>query len=549
MAKNYFTKIISLFIGMLFITTILQAQIYVNSAATGANDGTSWVEAFTDLQTALAAVDSPVEIWVATGTYYPDEGTGQNNDDRNSTFQLINGVAIYGGFTGTETILSQRNWETNPAILSGDINKSGNLTGNSYTVVTGSGTNATALIDGFIITMGNSDFTTGSGISPNRSGGGMYNLNGSPTVTNCTFSGNWAVRGGGMFNYTNASPSVNNCNFWGNSAVDGGGMLNLFFSSPMVTYCNFSENMTILDGGGMFNWGNCSPTISNCTFSGNSASDGGGMINFSSSFPTLTNITFSGNTAVFKGGGLYNWDNSSPTVTNSTFSGNSAGFFGGGMYNEDNSSPTVTNSIIWNNSAGGSTSSVSASVGNMFGNPEYSFSLIAYSGGSGGAWVSAIGADNGNNIDTDPLFVDPPPIVLGTGGDLRLQAGSPAINAGINAANATTTDLAGNPRIVEDTIDIGAYEFQGEEEVFTQMLFPVQFSIFPNPVRNEIYIHSEVAHSEFRIFDLRGQTLILKRNANMFSTIDISFLSAGTYFITLTNNHRHQGTKVFVKVD
>ena len=74
---------------------------YVKSDASGKNDGSSWENAFTDLQSALGSSDCP-EIWVATGTYKPTSGT-----DRTASFVLKNGVAIYGGFAGTETDMSR----------------------------------------------------------------------------------------------------------------------------------------------------------------------------------------------------------------------------------------------------------------------------------------------------------------------------------------------------------------------------------------------------------------------------------------------------------
>jgi hypothetical protein len=78
--------------------------IYVRSGATGANDGSSWADAYTSLQSALAVAVSGDQIWVAAGRYTPTTGT-----DRNASFALKDGVAVYGGFAGTEALLSQRN--------------------------------------------------------------------------------------------------------------------------------------------------------------------------------------------------------------------------------------------------------------------------------------------------------------------------------------------------------------------------------------------------------------------------------------------------------
>jgi len=123
-------------------------------------------------------------------------------------------------------------------------------------------------------------------------------------------------------------------------------------SSPTVTDCTFSGNSAGSYGGGMAN-SDSSPTVTNCTFLVNSASPnggGGGMFNELSSSPIVANCTFSGNTASHNGGGMYNVD-SSPTVTNCTFSGNSASYSsGGGMFNHAGSSPAVSNCIFWGDS-------------------------------------------------------------------------------------------------------------------------------------------------------------------------------------------------------
>ncbi|MFO7540353.1 MAG: hypothetical protein R6X32_20125, partial [Chloroflexota bacterium] len=84
------------------------AIIYVNHAAGGDNNGLNWTDAYTDLQMALAHADPGDEIWVAQGIYMPAATI-----DPSISFDLPNGVALYGGFTGIETTLDQRNWWSN----------------------------------------------------------------------------------------------------------------------------------------------------------------------------------------------------------------------------------------------------------------------------------------------------------------------------------------------------------------------------------------------------------------------------------------------------
>ncbi|MBN1393309.1 MAG: hypothetical protein JW947_10990, partial [Sedimentisphaerales bacterium] len=397
--------------------------LYVDAGATGANDGSSWTDAYNYLQDALTVAESNNIIWVAQGTYKPDANNlyPSGIGDRTATFQLKNNVSIYGGFpTGG----GSRDPNTYVTSLSGDINVADNNSDNSYHVVTGSSTNSTAVLNGFIITKGYAD-----------AGGGMYNFSGSPTVTNCTLSGNSAdYYGGGMFN-NSSSPTLTNCIFSDNSSTnDGGGMLN-DFSSPTVTRCTFAGNSADSHGGGMFNLNNSSPTLTNCmfsgnsapngggggmynssspalmtgcTFSGNSAGFGGGMLNNSSSptitgcsfsensashgggmcnfsgGPKITNCTFSENSADYHGGGMSNFS-CGPEITNCTFSGNSAGSNGGGMFNSSGS-PTVVNCILWGNTA--------PNGPQIYGSSTVSFSDVQ------GGWTGL------GNIDADPRFVD-----------------------------------------------------------------------------------------------------------------------------------------------
>ncbi len=368
--------------------------LYAAPTATGSADCSSWANACT-LQTALTNATSGSQIWVRQGVHYP----GSNQTD---AFALKTGVAVYGGFAGTETSLAQRDWQTNVTVLSGDIDQNdtvdangvvtnpANITGsNAFHVVTATNVMSTAVLDGFTITAGNANAS-----NPNNIGGGMYNVNSSPTLRNLIFSGN-------------AASNV---------------------------------------GGGMANLNSSSPTLTNVTFSGNNAGNGGGMYNLSSSNPILTNVIFSGNNASATGGGMVNNQLSNPILTNVTFSSNNAPVWGGGMLNI-NSNPTLTNVIVWGNNA-----SLGAGIYNTSSNPTVTYSNIQ--GGYTGT----------GNINADPLFVDAdgPDNIAGTLDDnLRLQSGSPSIDTGNNAAVPTgvTTDLEGKPRIQNGTVDMGAYEY------------------------------------------------------------------------------------------
>lgn len=145
--------------------SLLAATIYTNAAATGANTGTSWADAFPDLSAALAAAGPGAELWVAAGTYRPTPGA-----DRTISFPLKNGVGVYGGFAGTETLRSQRDPAGNPTTLSGDVGVAGDSSDNSFHVVTADGAvSASTVLDGFTISGGRADGaaapTTGAAVS------------------------------------------------------------------------------------------------------------------------------------------------------------------------------------------------------------------------------------------------------------------------------------------------------------------------------------------------------------------------------------------------
>lgn len=441
---------------------VLTSVKYVKPGATGTCS--SWIDAC-ELQSAISSAVAGDQIWVAAGTYKPTSGS-----DRTATFQLISGVAIYGGFVGTEASLSERDWVNNSTILSGDLNGDDeasfiNYAENSYHVVTTSGVDATAIMDGFTVTGGNGNesgnfygggFYNASGsptlnsllITGNRAlfGGGMSNLNGNPTLTNVTFQNNASNgQGGGGMNNLASSPILNKVTFSGNTAAIGGGMINSS-SNPILINVTFNSNSATIYGGGMFN-NSSSPTLTNVTFNSNGATEGGGMSNMYSSNPTLINVTFSNNTASSQGGGMYN-DNSNPNLTNVTITANSAGESGGGMYNFYSSKPVVTNAIIWGNT-GGQIYDLDTSSWTVI---NYSLLQDAYTKYAGIGNIVAdpsLGplADNGGFTMTRALF-----------------ANSPAIDAG-DPNICPSTDQRGFLRPIDgDAVpgarcDMGAYEY------------------------------------------------------------------------------------------
>ena len=452
-AKKSFFHICSVIFIMVFMLAEAPLQAvqaagirYAKPATSGSGNCSSWANACT-LQTALTGVTSGNEIWVMTGTHKPTTGT-----DRTATFQLKTGVAIYGGFAGTETARDQRNPSANLTILSGDIDNNDDQTpvitdlatetnnsANSYHVVTGA-TGAT--LDGFTITAGNANVGDDCPSTTTSCGGGMYNQYSSPILMNVIFSGNSANGGGGgLFNYAGSFPTLTDVTFNGNWAIYGGGMYNYSGGGPL-TNVSFNGN-SARNGGGMNNISSY-PELMNVTFSGNQASYvGGGMYNYSSQ-TSLTNVTFSSNSANSSGGGIYNYYSSDTTLTNVTITGNTAGDGGSGMTNNADITyscdPTVQNTIFWNN-----TDPTGDQIFNKYCSTSVSDSVV-----QGGY------TDGTNIIATDPDLG-----TLGNYGGLTqtvpLLAGSSAIDTGDDSV-CPPTDQRGVPRPQGLHCDIGAFE-------------------------------------------------------------------------------------------
>jgi predicted outer membrane repeat protein len=359
------------------------------TTGTSGADGSTWAMAM-NLQTALGS--SPcTEVWVAHGSYTPTVAASPTLGDRYVSFSVHPGVAVYGGFAGTESQRDQRDFVANPTILSGNIGDQVESYDNSFNVVTMDGTSgagtitASTVLDGFTIRGGfaSMGFTRGAGLDCYGFGSGSEC---SPTLANLVFSSNYSGNNGGAMycegqNGGKCSPTLSNVIFSANttsSSGKGGAMYNdgsnNGTSSPTLSNVTFSANATgnTGDGGAMYNdgrsGGNSSPSLSNVTFSNNSAAYNGGAMNndgsgSGTSSPILRKVTFSGNTVGFQGqgGAMFNEGSyngtSSPILGNVTFSANSTGNqgSGGAIYNRGTSggvsSPRLTNVTFSGNHA------------------------------------------------------------------------------------------------------------------------------------------------------------------------------------------------------
>lgn len=477
-------------------------RIYVKAIAQPPYDGNSWDTAFNDLQDALKVAQPNTEIWVAAGIYRPDRGTGA----REASFRLKNGVRLFGGFAGTETDIDRRDPNRNETILSGDLKGDDgpnftNYDDNSCHVVVSFGADETSVLDSFIITAGNAN-DPGPRRMDNKNilGGGMRCNEGSPTLVNCIFTYNSAGGGGGI-HIEYGKPTLRNCSFINNKSdglytwASGGGICN-FYADTVITDCTFRGNMSESYGGAINN-NDCEPVLTNCIFISNSAAIGGGICTWADQKGGITsltncrfignsakgdgggiycraeqtklmklrliNCTFSGNVAMNRGGGIANQYYYEPILINCTFTKNKSSRCGG-ICNGERSKATLTNCVLWAN----------GDIGGMDESAQIEGGTIVVNHCCIQGWTGKLGGTG--NFGLDPLFVDPNGFdkITGTTDDnFRLDLASPCHNAGDNSSVGVDTtdldkdgdvnepmpfDIDGKPRILNDVVDLGAYE-------------------------------------------------------------------------------------------
>lgn len=463
---------------------IIYVNKSVNTTATGySGDGSSWNNAIPELGDALKwarqqqSSGSPVwgtgnlQIWVAKGTYFPLYSPADNayttDSGRSNAFVLIKNVQIYGGFAGTESTLSLRDWENNVTTLSGNVGDPNSDEDNNHNVVVAIGDNGTASLDGFTVTKGASkldDYTTYTAFNEFiygiQSGAGIYIKNGKLTLKNLNIKDNFAYASGGGIFVNEGTVSIEKVNFNNNLAKENGGAINI--SNGNVTVLNSSVlNNKANSGGGFYtsDWSPVNLQIINTKIANNEGTYQGGGIwgypyggNFELIGSIVENNKSASGAGIFISGG--NFKSINNTVVNNTLSsetGTGAGLFI--QYTKENQS--VSNSVFWGNST-----NLSSDIQGALGSTNFQNNIIKGSGGSSD-WVLG-GVDKGLNLDLDPLFA--------SNSDFTATQCSPLVDGGNNTLftdlNGNTVDFANNDRVYNyannGTIDIGAFEYGAE---------------------------------------------------------------------------------------
>jgi reprolysin-like metallo-peptidase family M12B len=446
------------------------ATVFVDANATGTGVGGDWANAMTDLQDALAlarASGNVSEIWITGGVYRPATGT-----QRGTGFDLVSGVAVRGGFIGTEASIDDRDPGAPATILSGDLTGDdaanfGNRDENTINTVFVYRQTDRITIDRLTIEGGHANLEVNCG-GFMFSGGGLMAFGSDIEVIDCEFRDNTALRGAGA-SISNTSTRVHDSWFHDNSAISGmawtaagaavwNGSVGAVFlngntSGPDNQFINnrVERNTAMESVAGVFAIGG-QPIIANCLFADNTTlgqyADGALRVQLADG-TRVVNCTFVNNTAP------------------NAFSGRPTGLF---LFR---TSAEVDNCILWGNSVSGVANE--ATQFTAFGTGiVYSVNNSIMQGWSGSF-------DGTDTIDADPLFAD------GGSGDYSLGAGSSAIDMGNNAAvpadeidfdadgdvsESLPVDLAWNVRLVDDPdtvdtgvgtgpiVDAGAFEFQ-----------------------------------------------------------------------------------------
>ncbi|MDY6799737.1 MAG: T9SS type A sorting domain-containing protein [Bacteroidota bacterium] len=404
--------------------------IYVKQSGNG--DGSSWTNATDDIQAAIFA-NTVEEVWVAEGTYYPSDTLPGETGSKMRSFQMKEGVHVYGNFKGTEASINERDIDFNNA---NNANTFLSTITESYHILvfdtTGYATET--ILDGFIITNGNADNIANP---PHNFGGGVI-LSPNSIVRNCAIYENEAEIGGGAVLYKGGI--IDSCIILNNSASHEAGGVAILYDGTVknsTIYRNDSENR----GAGIYVEGNTA-FIQNCKIENNSSTDYGAGVYFRDvPIATIEGSYLINNEAGKSGGGLYAY-NSSINIYNCTVVNNTASTgYGGGINTYNDASVNIINSVFIDNTAHSGDNIYKCSSGCT--------TTVSYSGIEGG-----YEGENNANITSADFSAN---YHIYDGVD-EINPPSQCLNSGNNSILNTNIDMEGNPRLSFDIVDMGAFE-------------------------------------------------------------------------------------------
>ncbi|MGC4039606.1 MAG: right-handed parallel beta-helix repeat-containing protein [Flavobacterium sp.] len=377
----------------------------------------------------------------------------------------------------------------------------------------------------------------------------FMHMGGHASFQNCNFIGNKAFAGSAVYLKNNSFVRMDSCLFSANNndfMSSTGKVIMIENSSATITNCDFDANGdNYSDGAALSIFGFVDPyvpewthpvtvTVDRCSFT-NNLNRGVLYSGRSTDKTSISNSLFYKNQGG-SGGAIAKALDGSFYLTNCTITQNYASNqVAGGIYiGEGNGNNYIRNSIIYNNSA------------IYFYTPEvwvyspvsFRNTIIRTSGGSANWNAGALNyfdmppmaVDLGGNLDVNPLFAD------AANGDFHLTGLSPAINLGDNSLYNTgtfpdlslfTSDLDGTPRIQENRVDMGAYEYMPDLG-----LNPVEvtngISVYPNPTKGIVNVYSAFSDvKEIKIYNILGKEIITVQG----DKIDLINLSKGVYIL------------------
>ncbi|WP_417291679.1 T9SS type A sorting domain-containing protein [Corallibacter sp.] len=477
---------------------------YVNASAIGANDGSSWADAFTNVTDALALTNLNDAVWVAKGTY--------TLADKNTPIAVNTGeVNIIGGFAGTETTLAERDLTaihtTNATIFTGDINGddiagdfSSNKTDNAERLFEVTASDVT--FDG-IIFENIYDTSTSGGVEEN---GVIFIPNSSSInnlkIKNSTFRSNYSNGYLLKMRTLNGGLLIENTKFINNTIVNRG----------LVYVQSDSTNGYI--------------------------------------FTRWANVLVADNDINVAALDIYreDWNNGSTldvVINNSTFVNNDYnGTYGNSITASGNGSVNlnINNTIFWQNTVNGTAATRDISNGFVSTYDVFIRNSIANVSSNAGTYGGTFSATNVTTLDpaTDNLNLD---------AEYKpTSASNYIVDQGDNAYYDTALfgdlDLAGNTRFFNTTIDLGAYEYDSTLGVDKVSLNTNSVTLYPNPVSDRLFIKSTEIIKTVTIYNVNGQ--LIKEVNTLGKSIDVASLPSGLYFVKI-NTANGETTKKIIK--